>query len=470
MEINQLYELYLTTSGVCTDTRRIESDCMFFALKGDNFDGNEFAEMALESGAKFVIVDNKDVFSRWKDSVGKIIDNEEVVSIGGVKERAHSMILVDNVLTTMQHLARYHRRKFRVPVIALTGTNGKTTTKELIYTALSTTYKVIATQGNLNNHIGVPLTLFRIDSQTQVVVIEMGASGPGEIETLCEIACPSFGLITNVGKAHLLGFGSFEGVIKTKGELYDSIFKHRKIAFVNVGNEHLSKMVKDRSGMQIVPYGLKNDGAEIIRKPSSPFLSIVINNPSLEAVKANEPAKIEVNTKLIGDYNADNILAALCVATYFAVPTMAAVKAIENYNPTNNRSQMVKTKRNDLIVDAYNANPTSMRAALENLSKIIADKKSIILGDMLELGVDSLAEHCDVLRFAAYMLPYKIFLVGTEFAAALQVVFGGANENIICFNDSEQLAKYLKNNNFAGGLILIKGSRGTHLERVLESL
>ena len=459
MEPSQLYQLYKETTGVCTDTRKIVEQCMFFALKGDNFNGNNFAQSALDAGAKYVVVDDKLVYNIWKKSKGEnFVDDcdcvERVETCKSTCNVAHSenngdakldeccengdvvvdsesagcddcsstrMIYVEDVLTSLQGIARVHRKRFKVPVIALTGTNGKTTTKELLSRVLSTQYNVVATEGNLNNHIGVPLTLLRMNEHTQVAVIEMGASAPGEIDTLAHIACPSFGLVTNVGKAHLAGFGSFEGVIKTKGELYDNLMNHRKIAFVNVDNENLASMIHKRPTMQIVPYGLKNDGAQIINKEGSPYLGIVINNPSI--VDSSEPSKIEIKTQLIGDYNADNVIAAICVATYFAVPTASAIAAIESYVPSNNRSQMRKSEHNMLIIDAYNANPTSMSASINNFAKLELPNKSLILGDMLELGADSLEEHSNILKLALTVGAESIYLVGGEFGKAYNSMF-----------------------------------------------
>lgn len=490
LEIAQIYELYVSSSGVCTDTRNILENSMFFALKGEIFNGNDFAPQALAAGAKYVVVDDAAVYARWEQVRTPQLE-EKPVAEGEEPQfvEVKAMILVENVLETLQQVARCHRLKFKIPVIALTGTNGKTTTKELISTALAAKYNVVSTSGNLNNHIGVPLTLFRINKETQVAVIEMGASGPGEIELLAKLACPSFGLITNVGKAHLLGFGSFEGVKKTKGELYGDLLEHKKIAFVNVDNPHLMEMVAQHPGLQMVPYGMKNDGARLIRKSGSPYLSICIHNPCLVAVCENltsevseqialengitreccEPAEIPVNTNLIGDYNADNVLAALCIATYFAVPAKDAVAAIERYVPSNNRSQMTKTGRNTLIIDAYNANPTSMRASLENFSRLDMEHKHLILGDMLELGPDSVAEHMEIIRLALSLTPERIFLVGGEFAKGVAEL-GDLPARVELFESSVLLAQRLKDLQLSGASVLIKGSRGTRLELVFETL
>ncbi len=491
LDISQIYELYLSTSGVCTDTRKISEGCMFFALKGETFNGNDFALQALELGARYVVTDDGNLYSSWES---RRIPRMEIKNPGeGEQEPQYvevsAMILVENVLETLQQTARTHRLKYKIPVIALTGTNGKTTTKELITAALSVKYNVVSTVGNLNNHIGVPLTLLNINGSTQVAVIEMGASAPGEIELLTKIVCPSFGLITNVGKAHLSGFGSFEGVRKTKGELYDNLQEYRKIAFVNVDDPFLVEMVRQRPSMQIVPYGMKNDGAGIIRKEGSPYLSVVIHNPCAVAVCENinnevserialengitkeccQPAAIEVNTHLIGSYNVANILAALCISTYFAVPAMDAVKAIENYIPSNNRSQMTITGRNTLIIDAYNANPTSMRASLENFAGLDFPDKILILGDMLELGADSQAEHAGIIKLAVSLSPARIYLVGKEFAGGIAGMEGMPG-NLELFENSVQLYEKLKKEPPENAAILIKGSRGTRLERVFEAL
>lgn len=473
LEISRIYELYVSTSGVCTDTRKIEADCMFFALRGDTFNGNDFAFRALEQGAKYVVVDEEAVYARWESGRK---NGEEF-------PETPAMLLVENVLETLQQMARFHRLKYKIPVIGLTGTNGKTTTKELITAALSAKFRVISTAGNLNNHIGVPLTLLNINEETQVAVIEMGASAPGEIEMLMNLTCPSFGLITNVGKAHLQGFGSFEGVKKTKGELYDNLAEHRKIAFVNVDNPHLWEMVQQRPALQIVPYGIKNDNAGIVKKPGSPYLNMVVHNPCAAAVCGRiniadngmayaccEPAEIEVNTHLIGDYNMDNVLAALCIATYFDVSALDAVQAVENYTPSNNRSQMTKTEKNTLIIDAYNANPTSMRVSLENFAGLDLPHKILILGDMLELGADSLDEHKEIIEQAVSIAPDFIYLVGGEFARAYANLHGLSYKHIELFPDSLQLQERLLATQPDSSTVLIKGSRGIRLERVFNAL
>ena len=303
----------------------------------------------------------------------------------------------------------------------------------------------------------------------------MGASNPGEISTLVKLVCPSFGLITNVGKAHLQGFGSIEGVMKTKGELYDNLMEHKKIAFANIDNPYIMEMVKQRPNMQIVPYGVKNDNARIIIDESgSPFLRVIIPNPCVMDVCNNVgPKEIIINTHLIGNYNIDNVLAALCVSGYLAIPTADAVMAISNYVPSNNRSQMTKTENNTLIVDAYNANPTSMKASLDNFRELKMNNKVLVLGDMLELGEDSLAEHKNMVKVALEINPSRVFFVGKEFAAAYSSLVE-ENEvfssNVILTNNSLALREWLQQNPVKGCNILIKGSHGIHLERLIDVL
>ena len=451
LEIEEIYRIYSeNSSGVCTDTRNILPGSMFFALRGETFNGNDFVINALDGGAAYAVADEPAV---------EAADPERV-------------ILVESVLETLQQLARHHRRQFKIPVIALTGTNGKTTTKELIAACLRKKYNVVATEGNLNNHIGVPLTLFRINKDTQVAVIEMGASNPGEIATLVKLACPSFGLITNVGKAHLQGFGSFEGVMATKGELYDNLGEYRKIAFVNVDNPYLVQMAAARERLQLVPYGTSNDGAKIVIEDGSPFLTMVVSNPCYTAVEENgEPEWFTVRTNLIGSYNSDNVLAALCVATYMNVPATDAIAAISEYVPSNNRSQLTKTEHNSLVVDAYNANPTSMKAAVENFAQLNMPSKVLVLGDMLELGKDSLVEHIGVVKLAADKGFEQVYLVGGEFAQAVAAVQGEIHgTRVYLFEDSIALKEHFMEKPLSGCSVLIKGSRGKRLERIIEAL
>ena len=461
-DIYKLYTLYQKTTGLCTDTRKIQEGCMFLALKGENFDGNDFLTQALEKGAAYVISDNKQKASAAK------------------KQFPKRVIVVDDSLRTLQQLAKHHRLQFKIPVIGLTGTNGKTTTKELINAFLSTRYKVVATEGNLNNDIGVPLTLLRIDKDTEVAVVEMGASHPKDIATLVALVCPSFGLITSIGKAHLQGFGSLEGVMKAKGELYDNLQEHKKIAFVNTDNPLLREMAEKRLEMQIVPYGLTSNSARLLpNTDKDPFLKLEIADPS--GSKGGKMIKIKTN--LIGSYNSDNVLAAISIGTYFAVPTSDAVKAISAYVPSNNRSQMTKTRHNVLIKDTYNANPTSMKASLESFNALQLSSrkmsKVMLLGDMRELGDDSQKEHRNILDVALKFHPAKLLLVGEEFAKAYKSLYdknadcikeSRGKTEVMLFENTPALAAYLKDNPLKDKAILIKGSHSIGLEKLFDLL
>ena len=387
MVIIDIYKKYKECGGrVTTDTRTLKGGEMFFALKGENFDGNEYALKALEAGAAYAVVNASSEVAKSDDS---------------------RLIKVEDTLKTLQELARWHRSMIFVdgrplPVLALTGTNGKTTTKELIREVLSMKYRVAATEGNLNNSIGVPLTLLKMAPDTQIAVVEMGASHPGDIKELVDIALPNFGLVTNVGKAHLLGFGSFEGVMATKGELYDYLRRTSDKVFINVDNPYLCRMASERNLQSdperpyslLLPYGLDYQGASVLPADAErPYLRIALSasmSSSNSGMSSEDETSIVINTNLVGAYNADNVMAALAVGTHFGVSLEDAVKAIEAYVPSNNRSQLTKTEKNTLIVDAYNANPSSMTVALNNLTAVVADNKVALLGDMLELGSDSL--------------------------------------------------------------------------------
>lgn len=434
MDLRKLYNLFLSSSGVVTDSRKIVKNSIFFALKGDNFDGNTFAADSITAGALCAVVDDRN-----------LPDNPKFIK-------------TENVLTALQQLAAMHRKELGIPVVGLTGTNGKTTTKELITTVLATKYRVCSTSGNFNNHIGVPLTLLSLDNTVQIAVIEMGASSKGEIEILSNIACPNVGLITNVGKAHLLGFGSFEGVMKTKGELYDYLTIHNGLAFYNADNPYLTDMIALRDSLRTKKYGLEHDGYKIEKSTAkNPFL------------KLKCPGGRVIKTNLIGGYNADNIIAALTVGAYFEVDPGKAADAIEAYIPSNNRSQLMKGKHNTLIIDAYNANPSSMRVSLENFRNLQAKTKALIIGDMLELGTESTKEHKAILELISDINPQKIFLVGKEFrnAAENNKYF---QDKALFFENSLLLRDYLKENPIKNFSILIKGSRGTKLENTIESL
>ena len=450
MEIISIYNKFKQCGVVTTDSRTLRGGEMFFALKGENFDGNEYALKALEAGAAYAVVN--------KESSAGAIDDPRLIK-------------VEDTLKTLQELARWHRSMTIVDgkpltVIALTGTNGKTTTKELIREVLSVKYRVTATEGNLNNSIGVPLTLLKINSETQLAVVEMGASHPGDIKELVDIALPNYGLITNVGKAHLLGFGSFEGVKATKGELYDYLRRTADRAFINVDNPHLCQMASERNMQHdtersyslLLPYGLDYQGAEVLASDAEhPFLRIRLDGTVIE-------------TNLVGSYNADNVMAAIAVGKQFGVSFEEAVAAISAYVPANKRSQMTKTKRNTLIVDAYNANPTSMAAALDNFSNVSAEQKVALLGDMLELGSESLSEHVTAIRSACSRGLSMICFVGKEFQAASAEVPADMLANARFFATSDELAAFLGENPLSDAVVLIKGSRGTRMENVIPVL
>ena len=445
MQIIDIYNKYKECGSVTTDTRTLKGGEMFFALKGENFDGNEYALKALEAGARYAVVN----------------DDSQVAASGDPR-----LVVVEDTLKTLQELARWHRSMTFVDgkpltVVALTGTNGKTTTKELIRAVLSVRYNVTATEGNLNNSIGVPLTLLKINPETQMAVVEMGASHPGDIKELVDIALPNYGLITNVGKAHLLGFGSFEGVMATKGELYDYLRRTSDKVFLNVDNPYLCKMASDRNLQSdperpyslVISYGLDYQGFKVLPSDAEhPYLRISAGDSV-------------INTNLVGSYNADNVMAALAVGQQFGVSFEEAVKAVEAYVPSNNRSQMTRTDRNILIVDAYNANPTSMAAALDNLSSTVAEKKVVMLGDMLELGEDSLKLHSEVVERLSAMDLSLVCLVGGEFSKVCQ-----GNDAVHCFATSDELAGWLSENPVEGATVLVKGSRGTRMEKVIPVL
>ena len=418
--MKDLYKIFLRCGSVCTDTRAIKPGQLFIALKGENFDGNAFVEKALEAGAAAAIA-----------------------SAPFADER---VITVPDTLEALQQLAAYHRQQFSIPVIGLTGTNGKTTTKELIKAVLSAKYKVTATEGNLNNDIGVPLSVLKINADTQIAIIEMGASHPEDLKPLLAVAQPTHGLITNVGKAHLLGFGSFEGVKHAKGLLYDWLKEHEGIAFANADDPVLQEMLWDRE-MSRIPYGM--EGVELLpTSASQPFVQLRFADGYV------------LKTHLVGAYNANNMLAALKIGWLFDVPEKDARAAIEAYIPSNNRSQLEKTAKNTLIVDAYNANPSSMAVALDNLA-LCEGRKAALLGDMRELGAESAAEHS---RIAATLDRFDIvYLVGEEFTKA-------ANGRYKCFATSQELAEYLKANPIEGCTVLVKGSRGIKMENVIASL
>lgn len=429
MKIEQLYKLYEECNGLTTDSRDCPQGSMFFALKGESFDGNKFAAMALEKGCSWAVIDNADY----------AVDNRYIV--------------VDDCLATLKLLARHHRRQFDIPVIAITGTNGKTTTKELTAAVLGEKYNVLYTQGNFNNDIGVPKTLLRLNKDHEIAIIEMGASHPGDIITLAETAEPTCGLITNVGRAHLQGFGSFEGVVKTKGELYDFLRTQKSATvFLHRDNEHLTAIA---DGVNTVSYGAGSDNAV--------WGTVKACNPTLEIeIGVCDCAPCHIKTNLIGTYNLTNILAAACVGQYFGVSIQQVSHALSHYVPTNNRSQLTVTTTNRLIVDAYNANPTSMMAALQNFRDMDVANKMVILGDMKELGDVSAEEHKRIVDFIAECDFCDVWLVGSEFAAT-ECYFRK-------FVNVDEVKAAIENDKPTEMFILIKGSNSTKLYLLPELL
>ena len=416
MKIANLYKLYCQHFLVDTDTRNIRKNTLFFALKGDNFNGNSFAEEALKLGASFAIVDEE------------------------AYETKENIILVNNVLETLQQLANYHRRHLKIPIIGLTGSNGKTTTKELIHVVLNKKHNTQATKGNLNNHIGVPLTLLSMTDKTELGVVEMGANHLKEIALLCAISEPDFGYITNFGKAHLEGFGGMGGVIKGKSELYAFLKENDKTVFVNPDDEIQVEKTQEINTINFKVEALRFSEA-------NPFVKLSYNNNTIQS-------------NLIGTYNYSNIAAAITIGAYFKVSDEAIKEAIESYVPKNNRSQIIETKNNKIILDAYNANPSSMKVALENFSAINAETKVVILGDMFELGDESLQEHQAIVDLAISLNFETTFFVGEN--------FNQLKTDAHQFKTYELLEDYIKKNPLENQSILIKGSRGMRLERVLD--
>ena len=441
MTIEDIYSRYLQCGGrVTTDSRAIKGGEMFIALKGENFDGNAYAMKALEAGAACALVN----------------EDSDAAASGDARVMA-----VPDTFVALKDLACWHRNHSfadgkRLTVIGLTGTNGKTTTKELIRAVLAAKYCVTATEGNLNNDIGVPLSLLKITPQTELAVIEMGANHPDDIAKLVTVSQPDYGLITNVGKAHLLGFGSFEGVKAAKGCLYDYVAAHEGQVFINADDADLVGMAEARQGMTLIPYGIAYDRATVLTAtPEEPFLKIRIGHRI-------------VKTRLVGAYNATNVMAALAVGRQFGVPVEDAVKAISEYAPANSRSQMMRTGRNVLIADAYNANPSSMNAALDNFASMEAPSKIALLGDMRELGEDSLREHVAIMTKACAM-GCRVCLVGEEFRKAM-AADPAVSASAEWFADSSALASHLREHPVCGATILVKGSRGIKMETAIPEL
>lgn len=431
MQIETLYSIYKQFPFISTDTRHIKENSIFFALKGANFNGNTFADQALESGAAYVVVDEAEVI------------------------KGEQYILVEDVLRSLQDLALYHRQHLHIPVIGITGTNGKTTSKELVYSVLSQQFRTYSTQGNLNNHIGVPLTLLAIDDSYEMAIVEMGANHIGEIDFLSRIARPTHGFITNVGKAHLEGFGSFEGVKKTKGELYDFIAETGGTLFLQADNAYLVEMATQRSFAKVIKYGF-SDKNDVVGKLllANPYLSIAWK----EGVKTES---YELYTQLTGAYNTENILAAIAIGLEFGMSPVKINEGITSYVPKNNRSQIAKTSRNTIVADFYNANASSMAAALDNMQVLTAEHKVVILGDMFELGDEAYEEHKNVIAKAKTMNFEKLVFVGKEFfkhkddSAEFYETTADASAAVSGINDS---------------FILLKASRGMAFEKLLEVL
>ena len=422
MNIIELYEIYKQYPSIQTDTRKLKKGDIFFALRGPNFNANAFAETALSNGAVYAVIDD-------------------------AKYNTHAnMILVEDALHTLQQLALYHRNQFDIPFIAITGSNGKTTTKELVHAVLGSQYKTYTTYGNLNNHIGVPLTILNIRNDAEMAVIEMGANHRGEIASYCAYARPTHGLITNVGKAHLEGFGGYEGVKKGKGELYEYLRASDGTVFVMWDYDYLKEM---SSGIKkIVKYGTTDADIKGNIIESEPFLTVEIN-------------KLKINTQLVGSYNFPNVLAAATLGKYFRIDDQKIKQALESYSPSNSRSQLIERENNKIILDAYNANPSSMRAAIENFEKIHAENKILILGAMAELGEESLNEHEEIIRLLDKYKWNEVVLVGGDFMKI--------NTKYLTFDNSLKAKEWYRSRKFDNAYLLIKGSRSMQMERVLES-
>lgn len=427
MKIKDLHSLFLNSTGVSTDTRSIKSGTIFFALKGDNFNANKFATDAIDLGALFSVVDEEPEIKNDK------------------------LIVVNNVLEALQDLAHFHRKYLGIPIIAITGSNGKTTSKELISSVLSEQFTVFATKGNFNNHIGVPLTLLEMDNSTNIGVVEMGANHIGEIRKLCEIAAPDYGYITNFGKAHLEGFGSLQGVIIGKSELYDYLISNSGLVFINADDSKQLKQIKDYNNIFKFSKS-KNSDLEISIQSKTPFVKINFLDQ-------------QIQSQLIGAYNFSNIAAAISIGHYFELDFLKIKKGIESYQSKNNRSQIIKQKSNTIILDAYNANPTSMNAALDNFSLMKVDNKIVILGDMFELGDESFNEHKAVIDLVNSLNFSFTYYVGQHF-----IKHKFLSESVFFFENTDVLKRHFQSLSISNSVILVKGSRGMSLEVLLQYL
>lgn len=428
MSIESLYALFQQYPHVETDTRQLKPGCIFFALRGDNFNGNQFAKKALEAGAAAAIIDDAAAY---------------------VDKRT---ILVENTLTTLQQLAKFHRQQFNIPFIAITGSNGKTTSKELVHAVLASSFRTYTTQGNLNNHIGIPLTLLRVHKDAELAVIEMGANHQQEIAGYCTYTLPTHGIITNCGKAHLEGFGGVEGVRKGKGELYDFIRANQGTIFLNQDLDYLHPMSMGISN--IVTYGTQAAQTCGNIQSADPYLNVTIQPAEkFEAIPS-------LHTQLVGDYNLSNVLLAVSVGRYFGVPAEKIKKSIEHYQPTNSRSQLIQKNTNTIILDAYNANPSSMQVAIQNFSKLEATQKVLLLGSMAELGEESKQEHLQLIELIRSHIWKEVVLVGDG--------FGELSHPYIQFKNSNEAAGWFRAQNFSHTHFLIKGSRSMKMETILS--
>lgn len=425
MQIEELYQLFLQYPSIQTDTRKLKAGDLYFALKGENFNGNDFAIQALEKGAAYAIVDEE------------------------IPQDDPRIIKVEHVLHTLQQLAKHHRQQFAIPFIAITGSNGKTTTKELIHAVLSSHFKTYTTEGNLNNHIGIPLTLLKVKPNAEMAVVEMGANHQKEIAGYCTYTLPTHGLINNVGKAHLEGFGGIEGVKKGKGELYDFIRDTNGSIFINTDLDYLEEMSKGITNK--ITYGSKDAQTKGQLVSSEPFLVVEITS---------EPTIGKISTQLVGDYNLPNVLAAVCVGMHFGVPAQNIKSAIESYEPSNSRSQLVEKDTNKIILDAYNANPSSMKLAIENFAKLPAEKKVLMLGGMAELGEESLAEHQAIIALIRQFNWTQVVLVGGDFAKI--------EHPFLFFSTAGEAQQWFKSQHFTQTHLLIKGSRSVKMEQILS--
>lgn len=426
MNIEELYKIYEQHPSVQTDTRKLKKGDLFFALKGANYNGNLYAQQALELGASYCIVDEKHT------------DDKRI-------------IMVEDVLTTLQQLAKHHRQLFDIPFIAITGSNGKTTTKELIHSVLSTTYKTYTTEGNLNNHIGIPLTILKIKRDAEIAVVEMGANHQKEIESYCKYTLPTHGLITNCGKAHLEGFGGEEGVRKGKGELFDFIKKVNGTLFIYKDYDYLQEM---SSGAEnIITYGSIATDANIVGVVTDDqrFLHVDVIRGAMTGI---------ISTQLVGGYNLPNVLAAVCIGKTFSVPDEKIKQALENYVPSNSRSQLIQKDSNNIILDAYNANPSSMKLAIENFAKMPGENKILMIGGMMELGEESISEHQSLIHLIDQYNWFQVVLVGEQFR--------NIHGDYHFFLQSSAARDWFAENDFKGASILIKGSRSMQMEKVLE--